>query len=203
MISAFNIVRDGRLQADAALRPVDLQLHCGDLTLTPAGAVAHLYGPLAKYSRHYDWPAVTTGYATLRSLMEDIRYGEHATFDLVCARFSLPKGVADPIAEKAIGKIEWTEEFPPPKRARTSRSGTGKTTPPATKRVRASRSAKAVQEVLYHDSDLIEDAQRILDWGPELEKRCPDESVAERIHRIMRMDRRSLYEYVKGALGMG
>lgn len=172
MIAAYSILRDRRLQSEAAARHADLELHNGELTLTHAGVVARLCGPLAKYSRHYDWPTVTVGYATLRSLMEDIRHGEHATFDLVCDRFRLPKKVAEPIADKAIGKIEW---YIGPDQ----------------------------QEVLYHESDLIEDAQRILDWGPELEWRCPDKGAAWNIHRIMQMDRKPLLEYVRDALGMG
>lgn len=172
MIAAYNIIRDRDMEAEAALRPADLCLHHGGLTITHAGVVARLSGPLAKYSRHYDWPMVTIGYATLRSLMEDIRYGEHATFDLVCDRFRLPKKVAEPIADKAIGKIEW---YIGPDQ----------------------------QEVLYHESDLIEDAQRILDWGPELQWRCTDKGAARDIRCIMQMDRKPLYAYVKGALGMG
>lgn len=172
MIAAYINVRDDLLQAEAAGRPVDLELHHGGLTLTHAGVVARLSGPLAKYSRHYDWPTVTVGYATLRSLMEDIRYGEHDTFDLVCDRFRLPKKVAEPIADKAIGKLEW---YIGPDQ----------------------------QEVLYHESDLIDDAQRILEWGAEIEWRCPDRGVAKRIHSIREMERKPLYEYVRGALGMG
>lgn len=168
----FIVVEEGLVLDDAARRPADLRLHHGDLTLSHAGVVARLNGPLAKYSRYYDWPTVIVGYATLRSLMEDIRYGEQATFDLVCDRFRLPKKVAEPIADKAIGKLEW---YIGPDQ----------------------------QEVLYHESDLIEDAQRILDWGPEMQWRCPDKRSARNIGCIMQMDRKSLYDYVKGALGMG
>jgi hypothetical protein len=170
MATFYTLIRDDMLMAEAARCPADLRLHSGDLTVNPAGVVARLRGPLAKYSRHFDWPLVSAGLATLRSLMADLSHGENHTFDLVCERFRLPKQLAAPIADKAIGKLEW---YIGPDQ----------------------------EEVLYHESDLIEDAQRIVEWGDAIAARCPNERIAHQMKSLSSLSRQQLLRYVSNSLG--
>ncbi len=107
----------------------------------------------------------------LRALMEDIRYGEADTFDLVCRRFGFSESASAPIVERAIGRVEW--HIGP----------------------------DAPCETMWHESDLIEDAQRLIRWGESLVTRCPNGVVAHQLQALVAMSREDLGRYVARALG--
>lgn len=84
----------------------DCQLSFGEFIADSTGVVARLFGPLAPYSRHIAWPAVSIGFATLRSLMEDLKESSGDTFDLICRKFNLAPSIPD-VVERQLGRIEF------------------------------------------------------------------------------------------------
>ncbi len=169
-MSSYLVIMRHRAKSLVA-KATDCRLTLGEFLLDQTGIVARLNGALAKYSRHIDWPYVPIGFATLRALMEDIRYGEADTFDLVCRRFGFSESASAPIVERAIGRVEW--HIGP----------------------------DAPCETMWHESDLIEDAQRLIRWGESLVTRCPNGVVAHQLQALVAMSREDLGRYVARALG--
>ena len=167
----FYRIRKRNKIASLPMTGTDCHLTLGEFIFDQAGVVARFNGPLAKYSRHIDWALVPIGYATLRALVDDILFCEQGTFDLVCRRFGLADSVTEPILEKEIGTINW---FIGP---------------------------DAPRETLWHDSDLFEDALKLIQWGESLAARCPNEFVAHQLQSLVAMSRHDLGQYVARTLG--
>lgn len=148
----------------------DCHLTLGKFIFDQTGIVARFNGALAQYSRHIDWFLVPIGYATLRALIEDIRCGEADTFDLICRRFGLSESAAAPVVETAVGKFEW--HIGP----------------------------DAPEETLWHESDLMDDAQKLIRWCAGLADRCPV-VVAHQLQMLAAMSRHDLGQYVARTLG--
>lgn len=169
--TAYRLIRLKKLLTDASASNRDLILNSGEFILDATGIVARFRGPLARYSRHFDWPVVPFGLAALRALMEDIRLGEAGTFDLICRRFGLSEAATEPFVEEVIGKVEWFIGPDDP------------------------------DETVWHESDLMEDAQRLILWGEQIVEHCPNEVVAHQLHALTTMSRKDLGQYVSRMLG--
>ncbi len=152
----------------------ELTLTYGTFHSVPEGVSARLHGAIARYSRVIPWWMVPAALATLQALCAEIEDGSDAAdsvFEMICARFRLSPAICTPIVERALGRVHWE---------------IGPDAPKAT---------------LWHESDLLDDSYRLIDWlgGLATAPQTPA-TPARHLRKVVALPPTQLKQYVTRTL---